>query len=63
MKQSSMGYALDVLRKHRTVLEMNLKYTPGIIVNVDMLPVYKKQLREVMRAIERLEMIEVQKHN
>lgn len=58
-----MGYALDVLRKHQTVLETNLNYTPGIAIDVNMLSVYKKQLREVKRAIEKLESADIIRQN
>jgi hypothetical protein len=57
-KQTTMTYALNILQKHQKALETNLKETPGIIMNEKMMPVYKRQLREVKKAIQYLELEE-----
>lgn len=53
--ETSMNYPLNVLHKHKATLEVNLKIVPGIQVNLKMLPVFRRQLREVCQAIEYLE--------
>jgi hypothetical protein len=52
------NYPLNVLYKHKQMLEANLANNPQIEISIKMLPLYRKQLREVMQAISSLEKVQ-----
>ncbi|MBS1616928.1 MAG: hypothetical protein JST76_00305 [Bacteroidetes bacterium] len=58
MVKSQTTYPIEVLRKTRAVLEANIKGVPGMIVSHDAVMHYQRQIRELNKAIEYLEMME-----
>lgn len=52
------NYPLSVLYKHKQMLEANLANNPQIEISIKMLPLYRKQLREVSQAINSLEKVQ-----
>ncbi|MBS1623251.1 MAG: hypothetical protein JSS76_07705 [Bacteroidetes bacterium] len=58
MVKSQTTYPIEVLRKSRAVLEANIKGAPGMIVSPDATLHYQRQIRELNKAIEYLEIME-----
>ncbi|MCW3125299.1 MAG: hypothetical protein JWO03_957 [Bacteroidetes bacterium] len=61
MIKSNTYYPIEVLLKSRAVLESNIKGVPGMFINPDAVIRYQRQIREVDRAIEYLELMEATK--
>jgi len=61
MIKSTTNYPLEVLMKSRMVLEANIKGVPGMFVSEDTVTRYQRQIREVNKAIEYLELLEATK--
>jgi len=53
-----MSFAVKVLRKYKDTLELNIHGTQGMIINEQRISDFKKQVRELKKAIEYLEFIE-----
>lgn len=58
MVKSQTTYPIEVLRKSKAVLEANIRGVPGMIISPEAILHYQRQVRELNRAIEYLEMME-----
>lgn len=58
MVKSQTSYPIEVLRKSKAVMEANIKGVPGMIISPEAVLHYQRQVRELNRAIEYLEMME-----
>ncbi len=58
MLKSQTSYPIEVLRKSKAVLEANIKGVPGMIISPEAVLHYQRQVRELNRAIEYLEIME-----
>ncbi len=61
MIKSATNYPIQVLLKSRAVLEANIKGVPGMFIDPDTVIRYQRQIREVNKAIEHLELVEATK--
>jgi len=57
-KNKAQNYPLELLSKCKLTLEYNIKGVPGMQTDTDMIPKYNKQLRQLKKAIEYLELHE-----
>lgn len=61
MIKSQTTYPIEVLRKSKAVLEANIRGVPGMVVSPEAIAHYHRQIRELSRAIEYLELMETNK--
>lgn len=54
-----MSFAVEILRKYKDTLELNIHGTQGMIINERRISDFKKQVRELKKAIEYLELVEL----
>jgi hypothetical protein len=57
-KNKTTNYPLELLISAKMAVEVNIKGVPGMYVDSDMIPVYSRQLQQLKKAIEYLEMHE-----
>ena len=61
MIRSTSNYPIELLRKSKAALEANIKGAPGMFISIDIVTRHQRQIREVNRAIEYLELLEATK--
>lgn len=61
MKQIPGNYPIEILMRHKATLETNIKGVPGMVINDDTITIYRKQLRQLKKAIAYLELFETRR--